>query len=120
MEWRKAWEATWDSRRYCSERCRRRRLRPEDTALEMLIVELLHARAHGATICPSEVARQVDAHAWRELMELTRSAARRLAARGTVEILQGGRTVDPSVARGPIRLRLARRSPPRPTEHAEP
>ena len=39
-------------------------------------------------------------------MEPVRSAARRLVARGQLEILQQGRVVDPSTARGPIRLRL--------------
>ncbi|WP_425545796.1 DUF3253 domain-containing protein, partial [Aeromicrobium alkaliterrae] len=29
--------------------------------------------------------------------------------RGEVEITQGGRVVDPSTAKGPIRIRLARR-----------
>ena len=32
-------------------------------------------------------------------------AARRLVDRGEVEILQGGRVVDPSTAKGPIRIR---------------
>jgi hypothetical protein len=41
-------------------------------------------------------------------MEPARRAARRLVAAGTLEITQGGRVVDPSTARGPIRLRRAR------------
>ena len=45
---------------------------------------------------------------WRPLMEPARRAARRLVAAGTLEITQGGRAVDPSTARGPIRLRRAR------------
>ncbi|MFM9112416.1 MAG: DUF3253 domain-containing protein, partial [Actinomycetota bacterium] len=32
-------------------------------------------------------------------------AARRLVVTGEVEITQGGRVVDPSTAKGPIRLR---------------
>ena len=39
-------------------------------------------------------------------MARARRAARRLVATGTLEITQGGRVVDPSTARGPIRLRL--------------
>jgi hypothetical protein len=46
--------------------------------------------------------------AWRVLMEPARMAARRLAAAGRVEITQRGRVVDPSTARGPIRVRLVR------------
>ena len=39
-------------------------------------------------------------------MEKVRQAARRLVLEGRIEILQKGRVVDPSTARGPIRLRL--------------
>lgn len=39
-------------------------------------------------------------------MEATRSAARRLAAEGVVEITQRGVAVDPLAFKGPIRLRL--------------
>lgn len=39
-------------------------------------------------------------------MEDVRRAARRLVAEGRVEILQRGRPVDPSTAKGPIRIRL--------------
>lgn len=43
--------------------------------------------------------------AWRELMEPARRAARRLVAGGQVQILQRGAVVDPSTAKGPIRIR---------------
>jgi len=110
--WRPALAAVWDEVRWCSAACRRRGLRPVDTALETAILDLLDARANGATICPSEAARRVtsdaDPEAWRELMEPARRAARRLVAAGTVEILQRGRVVDPSTAKGPIRVRRVR------------
>ncbi|OYX55188.1 MAG: hypothetical protein B7Y93_05055, partial [Micrococcales bacterium 32-70-13] len=80
-------------------------------ALEESIRSLLAGRASGATICPSEAARAVggeDEEAWRDLMEPARRAARRLVAAGEVEITQGGRVVDPSTAKGPIRVRRAR------------
>ena len=105
MHWRKAWARNWDDVRYCSEACRRHRVSATDVALEAAILDLLRARR--GTICPSEAARSVDADGWRELMEPARRAARRLVARGMVEITQGGRVVDPSTAKGPIRLRLA-------------
>lgn len=112
IEWRKKWERSWDDVRYCSGRCRRHPVRPVDTELELAIVELLDERAAGATICPSEAARLVAgraAHAsgddWRDLMEPARAAARRLVAAGQVDIVQGGRIVDGSTARGPIRIR---------------
>ena len=90
----------------CSQACRKRGVRALDRALEASILELLAERAAQATICPSEAARAVHPEAWQEQMERARSAARRLVAAGQVEITQKGRVVDPSSARGPIRIRL--------------
>jgi hypothetical protein len=87
-------------------------VRPVDRALEAAIERLLDARATSASICPSEAARAVDADGWRELMEPARRAARRLVAAGRLEITQDGRVVDPSTARGAIRLRRPRTSLP--------
>lgn len=79
----------------------------EGPTLEAEILSRLAERAPGATLCPSEVARALaPAPAWRELMEPVRQAARRLVARGLLDITQGGRVVDGATARGPIRLRL--------------
>lgn len=108
MQWRAAWARNWDSVRYCSDACRRRKVRPVDAALEAAILALLDERAPGATICPSEAARSVGGDEWRELMEPARRAARRLVEAGSVEITQGGRVVDPSTARGPVRVRRVR------------
>lgn len=107
MTWRKAWAANWDDVGYCSDSCRRRRLGPVDAALEIAILALLDQRAGGATICPSEAARVVGVDDWQELMEPARAAARRLVVRRAVEITQRGRVVDPSTAKGPIRIRRA-------------
>lgn len=104
IEWRKKWERSWNEVRFCSDGCRRHRLSDLDHRLESSILLLLESRANGATICPSEAARAV-ADDWQPLMERTRSAARRLHVAGTIDILQGGRVVDPSTAKGPIRLR---------------
>ncbi len=109
FEWRRSWERNWDEVKYCSQRCRRHKPGHRDRALEDAIVDLLSRRARGASLCPSEVARITDAENWRDLMEPVRQAARRLAASGAVEITQQGRPVDPSTARGPIRIRLKRR-----------
>jgi len=105
IEWRAKWADDWESVRYCSGECRRRKVRPVDRELERSILQLLEHRAAGATICPSEAARAVGDDDWRDLMEPARRAARRLVAAGDVEITQGGRVVDPSTAKGPIRLR---------------
>lgn len=104
IEWRRRWAADWPAVRYCSDACRRRR-REDRGELEAAIRSLLDQRADGATICPSEVARLQGGDSWRDLMEPVREAARRLVASGEVEITQGGRVVDPSTAKGPIRIR---------------
>jgi hypothetical protein len=104
--WRKKWERDWENVKYCSNACKRAGA-PGDAerALEAAILDLLEHRDRGATICPSEVARAVAPDDWRPLMEPVRRAARRLVAEGRLEILQGGRVVDPDTARGAIRLR---------------
>nr|WP_228530666.1 MULTISPECIES: DUF3253 domain-containing protein [Myxococcaceae] len=79
--------------------------------MEAAILAALAARARGATCCPSEIARARWPADWRAHMEEVREAARRLVAQGRLHIVQGGRVVDPSDARGPIRLRLARGGP---------
>ena len=109
ITWRKKWEKDWEQVRYCSERCRRHKAPAAGDALERRILEMLDARAHDATMCPSEVARAEGGEDWRGRMEPVREAARRLVARGEVDIVQGGRVVDPSTAKGPIRLRRPRR-----------
>lgn len=107
MEPRRRWNANWAEVRYCSERCRRTRLTATDEALEASILTLCSARPRGATICPSEAARAVGGETgWRDLMEPARAAARRLVAVNRLDVLQRGHVVDPSTARGPIRLRL--------------
>lgn len=103
IEWRKKWERDWGSVRYCSERCRRAK-RDRDPSLEGEILARLDERGAGKTICPSELldeaAKQDPAR-----MEEVREAARRLVAKGIIEITQKGKAVDPSNFRGPIRLR---------------
>ena len=105
IEWRARWAGCWDDVRYCSDACRRRKVSAVDARLESVTLDLLARRAPGASICPSEAARVVGGDDWRDLMEPARRAARRLQARGLAVITQQGRPVDPSTARGPIRVR---------------
>ncbi|RRA47989.1 DUF2256 and DUF3253 domain-containing protein [Acidipila sp. EB88] len=113
ITWRKKWERSWDEVRYCSDGCRKRAksgaATTEDAALETAILTLLAERGAGKTICPSEAARRVagseERAAWEHLMEPARAAARRLHAAGRLVVTQGGHPVDPSHARGPIRLK---------------
>lgn len=107
FEWRKKWRGCWDEVRYCSQRCSRSRLGAVDNALERHVLDLLATRGPRGSICPSEAAK-LAGEDWRPLMDQARMAARRLVAGGAVEITQGGRVVDPSAARGPIRVRLRR------------
>lgn len=74
-----------------------------------VILALLSARAEGASICPSEVARALDPEGWRSRMDEARDAALALSARGKVEITQRGEVVRPPF-RGPLRIRLRSRS----------
>ncbi|MBL9037053.1 MAG: DUF2256 and DUF3253 domain-containing protein [Archangium sp.] len=108
ISWRKAWARDWPQVKYCSDACRakKRTLHTEGLELERAILDLLAQRARGATVCPSEVARHVASDDWRALMEPVRQAARRLVAAGTLDITQRGTVVNPSTARGAIRLRL--------------
>jgi hypothetical protein len=108
MEWRRKWKDVWDSIQYCSDACRSTRLKKPDHALEEAIIALLEKRSSTASICPSEAARVVFPMDWMSHMEAARQAARRLVAKERIEITQGGNRVDPSTAKGPIRLRRGR------------
>jgi hypothetical protein len=114
FSWRKKWERDWDAVKYCSDACRGEKPSETDTQLEAAILSLLAERGRDKTICPSEAAKLVGSplvgkatrHDWETLMEPARAAARRLVAAGKIVITQKGRVVDPSTARGPIRLKL--------------
>lgn len=111
MVYRKRWARIWDELKYCSARCRRRRTGRIDADLEVETLRLLTGGGRSATVCPSEAARRVRPDDWESIVERARAAARRLAAAGEVEIIQEGRRVDPSTAKGPFRVRRAS-SPP--------
>lgn len=107
ITWRKKWARTWPEVKYCSDACRHRAKTAGtvDADLDRALVRLLADRGASKTVCPSEVARAVGGEQWRDLMEPARAAARRAVARGEAEITQQGRVVDPSTAKGPIRIR---------------
>ncbi len=109
MQWRTKWAKNWEQIKFCSDQCRRSRLTSTDAALESAIITLLDGRSRESSICPSEAARLVGGESWESLMESVRMAARRLVAKERVQITQGGRVVDPSRAKGPIRIRRFRR-----------
>ncbi len=79
---------------------------PSDERIAAKIVELLEARAAGATICPSEAARALAGGEaeWRALMPAIRRVAAALAQAGTLRVTAQGEDVDALQAHGPIRL----------------
>lgn len=103
IEPRKKWRNNWENIKYCSERCRRARDARNDYEEEIL--QLLKLRGRGKSICPSEVL-SFEFKQDKEKMEEARQAARRLVAQGKIVITQNSQVVDPSKAKGPIRLRL--------------
>lgn len=108
FEYRKKWEKTWDQVKYCSDRCRgdsKSSGKRNSQRLQELILEKLQTRKAGLTICPSEVLEAAQKQQPPE-MEKVRQAARLLVHQGKIEILQGGKIIDPDDFRGPIRLRL--------------
>ncbi len=79
---------------------------PTATRIYDVTLRLLQQRGAGKSICPSEVARALDADAWRELMDAVRDEAAAMAQRGEITIPQGDAVLDPAALRGPLRLRL--------------
>ncbi|MFM8829844.1 MAG: DUF3253 domain-containing protein, partial [Spartobacteria bacterium] len=77
-------------------------------ALEDTILARLAEIPRSSSICPSEIARAHFPADWSAHMEDVRRAARRLVAKGHLEITQNNKVVDASTAKGPIRLRLPR------------
>jgi hypothetical protein len=81
---------------------------PAATRLRAAILALAQHRGPNSSICPSDAARAVGGHDWRDLTAQSRSIAFALARDGHVEITQRGAVVDPDQpARGPIRIRVS-------------
>ena len=102
---------------------------PTRQAVEEKIFDLLAARRPGATICPSEVARALEADVlrapgregmrapglapgaevaqWREAMPLVREVAHELALAGRVVVTRRGVGVGATSGGGPIRIGLS-------------
>lgn len=78
-------------------------------AISEKVLELLHERNEGVTICPSEVARALDKDDWRDLMDQVRDVADDLKSQGKIFVTQRGKTIPSATdAKGPIRLKLAK------------
>ncbi|MEO8629526.1 MAG: DUF3253 domain-containing protein [Betaproteobacteria bacterium] len=71
------------------------------------ILRLLERRGAGRTICPSEVARAIDADGWRAHMAVVREAARAMVASGAIEVTQRGHVLAAdAIWHGAVRLRM--------------
>nr|WP_286132046.1 DUF3253 domain-containing protein [Clavibacter michiganensis] len=77
-----------------------------DRRLEATILRLM-VEGKDAPVTPELVARTAAPDDWQPLYEPARRAARRLASRGEVDIVQNGRAVDPGSVRGPFSIRAA-------------
>jgi hypothetical protein len=107
--WSEGRARDWDIAKYCPQ-CSGHPAEDRASELEAAILELLAERGPGKSICPSEAAKLIGGtasrHDWESLMEPARAAARRLARAGKLVMTQKDRPVDPTGAKGPIRLRL--------------
>ena len=102
FEYQKRWAATWSNVRYCSKRCRQEKLEKRDKSLEEAILAALSNQPKGTAVDMQKLAetnQQIP-------LERSRRAVHRLAAAGKLEVLQKGRVVDPSRAKGATQLRL--------------
>jgi hypothetical protein len=102
FEFRKKWEKNWEHVKFCSDECRKNKNKFDYSAR---ILDLLHLKGKGETICPSEVL-ESDQRQDKALLEHVRRSARQLAHNGIITILQKGIVVDPNSFKGPIRLKL--------------
>ncbi len=103
IEWRKRWEKQWDEVRYCSKRCRAHKPNKLDLKLEDAMLELLGRAPASKGIDPQEALSQLGLG--KDMHQRARNAARRLVAKQKAVVVQKGRVVDPSTARGPITLK---------------
>lgn len=74
--------------------------------IEASIFEKLSRRDAGKSICPSEVAKDVEPERWQRMMPRVRAIAVGLAREGRLVITKKGKPVDPDAFKGVIRLKL--------------
>ena len=82
--------------------------RPNDERIAILILELCEERAPHKTICPSEVARELEITDgdWRTHMDDVRRIGFDLMKEGKILVTQRGGIVHSKDVRGPIRFGL--------------
>jgi len=79
---------------------------PDDARTRDTILTLVTARGAGKTICPSEVAKELDPENWRSLLTKVRRTAQAMAKQGEIAIYRKGKPIEPDAMKGVIRLGL--------------
>jgi hypothetical protein len=110
MSWRKSWEKNWESIRYCSDSCRRQKLDKNSIQVRETLLKMAIERGPSKSLCPSEVARHLFPDDWESHMEEVRRVARQLHHKGDLEITQKGEVIKDLNVKGPIRIRIAKKS----------
>ena len=78
-----------------------------DKDIRDCILSFAKKRGPDKSLCPSEVARDLQPEDWRPLMIDVRRVTASLVAEGSVVVTQFGKPVDPLDAKGHIRISLS-------------
>ena len=78
-----------------------------DADIRNCILSLAKKRGPDKSLCPSEVAEDLQPEDWRPLMTDVRRVTAALVAEGAVVVTQFGNPVDPLDAKGHIRISLS-------------
>ena len=81
---------------------------PSDQQIRDCILTLAQKRGPDKSLCPSEVAKDLQSEDWRPLMADVRRVTASLIKEGSVTVTQFGKLVDPLNAKGHIRISLSR------------
>lgn len=82
---------------------------PSDTEIRDEILRLLMMGPKDATICPTEVARSLRPQ-WKQWLPLIREVAIEMTRENEIVAIQQGGIVDLETAKGPVLLKLVRRT----------
>ena len=80
---------------------------PTDQKIRDCVLELAQKRGADKSLCPSEVARELQPEDWRPLMSDVRRVTASMVEENLVVVTQFGDRVDPVDAKGHIRISLA-------------
>ena len=73
---------------------------------ETAILDMLAKTPPGKSVAPEDVARALDAEAWRRMLPRVKEAAKALSRAGTLVILRHNKPADPDTFKGVWRMRL--------------